>query len=57
MTKAKDRAAQPKDRQADHKPKTPGNGRELYVEILRDLDLDPQQANVRGGACPTSKPV
>jgi hypothetical protein len=31
--------------------------RDLDSEIVRDLDVDEHGDDVRGGACPTSKPV
>ena len=57
MTNAKDRTAGAKDREAEAPPQKPDEGHELDAEILRDLEPGEQADDVRGGACPKSRPV
>jgi len=38
-------------------PKETNRRHELDAEIVRDLEIDRRTDDVRGGACPTSKPV
>jgi len=54
MTKAEDRTrnAHGQERQAPRED--PADGRELDEEIVRDLELNEQAAEVRGGGCASS---
>lgn len=57
MTKTKDPTASGKDREAMPPPENADGGKELDAEIVRDLELDDRAEQVRGGACPTSRPI
>jgi hypothetical protein len=53
----KSRPASGPDPAAASRPKKPGNLRDLETEIVRDLEVSSRAEDIRGGACPTSKPV
>jgi hypothetical protein len=54
MTKAKDRTESAKDQESKAGSKRPDDGQELDAEIVRDLEVDEQANDVRGGPCPAS---
>jgi hypothetical protein len=57
MTQAKDRTESAKDQESMAGSKRPDDGQELDAEIVRDLEVDEQASDVRGGPCSHSNPV
>ena len=45
----------PKEREPQDPKDAPDEGPDLDAEIVRDLELDGQAEDVRGGHCPTSQ--
>jgi hypothetical protein len=57
MTNPADQERAAKDRKPEVPPTRPDTGEDLEAEIVRDLEVSEQADDVRGGACPRSKPV
>ena len=50
MTSPQDRNAEPNDPATQSRPRKADDGHELDAEVVRDLELDGQAEDVRGGS-------